>query len=288
MNKSCAADTLNSCLVIIVVFSKVVRCLSYRVFAAWSLTDSMSLLFHTGTHKTFTVCGTEERRTGLRWGGKGEWKGNNGWWGSGQSKNKHKLVSADWQPITSIQGSETFTAGEGQGGCRVPEQSTQGQDRGGVADYTQNHTMLHRHVMLFPSIYRLDRTFNMLKHGQMLWCCWCRGPLIPCGLSDEILNSGHKESGRLGGSSSQSLWLRSRAQQRLHSHLYSCRNATCIPSNVLSLLRGKTDTLWAGGVSVFPLYLSFSCLSWILTPTWVFVRMWHGWLHVQFVIREID
>lgn len=111
-----------------------------------------------------------------------------------------------------------------------------------------------------------------------------RGALILCKLSDEILNSGQKESDRLCCSPSPSLWLRSRAQQRLQAHLYSWRSVACTSSNVLSLLRRKTDTLWAeeekcgGGGRTSSLSLSFSCLLQMLTQTWVFVHVWHGWL----------
>lgn len=51
-----------------------------------------------------------------------------------------------------------------------------------------------------------------------------------------------------------SLWLHSRAQQRLGAHLYSWRGAACTSSNVLSLLRRKTDTPWGwegGGGGAF-------------------------------------
>lgn len=107
-----------------------------------------------------------------------------------------------------------------------------------------------------------------------------RGALVLCKLSDEILNSGQKESDRLCCSPSPSLWLRSRAQQRLRAHLYSWRSAACTSSNVLSLLRRKTDTLWAeeekwggegrGGGATSSLSLSFSRLLQMLTQTRVF------------------
>lgn len=109
---------------------------------------------------------------------------------------------------------------------------------------------------------------DVFKHRYVPRYCRCtspRGALVLCKLSDEILNSGQKESDRLCCSPSPSLWLRSRAQQRLRAHLYSWRSTACTSSNVLSLLRRKTDTPWAEEGGTSSLSLSFSCLLWMLT-----------------------
>lgn len=140
-------------------------------------------------------------------------------------------------------------------GCRMSSQPIQGHEIRGLASCsTRRQVMLHHHVILLTPIPR-----NMHIRAQ-------RHIVVPperkssgCSRtmqSDEILNPGQKKSGRLCGSPSLSLWLRSWAQHRFQAHLYSWRSATCIPSNVLSLLKRKTDMPCAGGERVS---LLFSC-----------------------------
>lgn len=71
-------------------------------------------------------------------------------------------------------------------GCRF----IQGHERG-VVNFTQNHAMLHHHLILFPPIYRdLTGHFYMFKHISVLQyrrCTSPRGAPILWSLSDEIL-----------------------------------------------------------------------------------------------------
>lgn len=137
------------------------------------------------------------------------------------------------------------------GGCRISEQFIQGRERG-VVNFTQDQAMLHHHVIPFPPIYRdLTGHFYMFKHRSAVRYVRCTSPRVLSRYMQAIWWDlklvGQKKSGRLRCSPTPSLWLRSRAQQRLRAHLYSWRSAACTSSNVLSLLRRKTDTPWAGG-----------------------------------------
>lgn len=178
-----------------------------------------------------------------------------GWWDTGKAKKSGLAWTTalhgqcfDGQPVRSLCGSKRFTTWRGRRLRDIRAIYPRSWERSSKFQWESGKAAIAT-FFSFPPIYSTWQA--TLTHSSADVCSDSagaqspRGALVLCKLSDEILNSGQKESDRLCCSPSPSLWLRSRAQQRLRAHLYSWRSAACTSSNVLSLLRRKTDTLWA-------------------------------------------
>lgn len=154
--------------------------------------------------------------------------------------------SGDWQPVTGIRGSKTFTAEEGRSFQDIRAIYPRSGERRSSKFHPESGTAASPRDP-FPAkfIELWQATFTCSSTDP---CCDTAGAEVLRVLSRyagylmRSLTRGKKKSGRLRCSPSLSLWLGSRAQQRLQGHLYSWRSAACTSSNVLSLLRRKTDT----------------------------------------------